>query len=306
MQRFQGITPGCINQTKGGEMKKHVHYGHPIQTRVSASLWTAILERCNRTGETVDHIIQSALATELDIKHHTLFQVSTSSALVQGVYAGCMQVGEIKKHGNFGLGTFDLLDGEGIMLDGEVWQAKSDGSLALVDDNQLAPFWVTTNFAPEISQVLESVISWDNLCEQIDCFRKSQNVFIAIKITGVFAHLKYRVACQTAHGTDLVTATSRQALFERDNCSGTLVGFWTPSYAKTFNVPGYHLHLLSDDRHYGGHVLDIRGSNLKLQFTCETEMKIALTETASFLAADLNIDPTEALTIAEGSRIKPS
>ena len=36
-----------------------------------------------------------------------------------------MTVAEIKKHGNFGLGTFDSLDGEGIMLDGEVWHAKA-------------------------------------------------------------------------------------------------------------------------------------------------------------------------------------
>ena len=43
--------------------------------------------------------------------------MSTCGALVQGDYQGCVTVGELLKHGDFGLGTFDGLDGEGIMLD---------------------------------------------------------------------------------------------------------------------------------------------------------------------------------------------
>lgn len=285
-------------------MKKHHHYGHVVQTQLSSALWHALTERSQRTGETINHIIQTALAIELDIAHHTLFQVSTSTALVQGVYAGCMTVKEIKQHGNFGLGTFDALDGEGIMLDGQVWQAKSDGSLAKPEDDTLAPFWVTTNFAPELTVELKSVESWEDLCEQIDHIRSSQNIFSSIKVTGVFKHIQYRVACRTEHGTDLVTATSNQAVFEHDNCRGTLIGFWTPEYAKTLNVPGYHLHLLSDDHRYGGHILGVSGTNLQLQLTRETDFKVALPESAAFLEADLTMDPSEALAKAEGAQSK--
>ncbi len=282
--------------------KKHHNYGHIIQSRISSSLWQAILERCKRTGETPDHVIEAALAEELDIKHHTLFQVSTSTALVQGIYNGCMTVGEIKKHGNFGLGTFDELDGEGIMLNGEVWHATSDGSVYLASDDSLAPFWATTTFVPSVTTTIKEVINWEDLCEQIDKLRPSSNVFTSICITGTFKHVQYRVACKSEHGVDLVSATNSQAEFEVTNCKGTLIGFWSPSYAKTLNIPGYHLHLLSDDKKHGGHILDISATDIQVSLAEETNFKIALPESTEFLQADLTIDPKEALAKAEGAK----
>ncbi len=280
------------------------HWGKSLGLSISQAMWQALLQRSQRTGESVNHIIQVALAAELDLEHNTIFQVSTATALVQGVYQGCVTVGEIKKHGTLGLGTFDELDGEGIMLDGEVWQAKSDGSLALAPDNATAPFWVSTNFSAQKIVQLTSVSSWGDLCQQIAQQRghgASANVFVACQIKGRFAYIKYRVACKTASGTDLVSATSNQAVFIKEHCSGTLVGFWTPLYAKTLNVPGYHLHFISDDRQHGGHVLEIAASNLTLQLNEETNFKLALPESAVFLAADLSIDPSSALAKAEGS-----
>ena len=283
-------------------MKKHSHYGHLVQSRISTALWQALIQRCQRTGEAPSHVIEAALAAELDIQHHTLFQVSTSTALVQGIYNGCMTVAEIKKHGDFGLGTFDELDGEGIMLDGQVWQAKSDGSLSLASDNELTPFWAVTNFVAKSSFELTQVLDWDDLCHQLDNLRKSQNVFVSIRISGIFEKIQYRVACKSAHGTDLVTATNNQAVFDLNNCEGTLVGFWTPAYAKTLNVPGYHLHLLSSDHCYGGHVLGLVAKTLKIEMAEEIDLKIALPESAEFLQADLSIDPSAALAKAEGAK----
>jgi acetolactate decarboxylase len=41
--------------------------------------------RSRQTGEPVAHIVMSSLADTLEIDHSTLFQVSTSTALVEGV-----------------------------------------------------------------------------------------------------------------------------------------------------------------------------------------------------------------------------
>ena len=62
------------------------------------------------------------------------------------------------------------------------------------------------------------------------------------------------------------------------------MGFWTPEYARTLNVPGYHLHLLSDDRKFGGHVLGLSATNLELMLAEESDFKIALPESAEFFA----------------------
>src|SRR5262245_17235824 len=67
---------------------------------------------------------------------HEIFQNSTINALLEGVYDGSMTYGELRRHGDFGLGTFNSLDGEMIAVDGEFFQIKSDGVAYPVSDDQ--------------------------------------------------------------------------------------------------------------------------------------------------------------------------
>lgn len=281
--------------------KANIPGSHAVHMSLSDSLYNALKKRCADTGETFDHVVQDALAKSLGVEHHTLFQVSTSTALVQGVYQGCVTVGNIKAHGDFGLGTFDALNGEGLMLDGHVFQALGDGSVIEPPESSSAPFWVSAEFKADRTLSLESVSSWEDLCAQIDNVRNSQNLFAAIRLDAVFEMIHYRVACKSAPGTDLVTATSHQAEFTLNNVAGTLMGFWSPAYARTFNIPGYHLHLLSSDHKHGGHVLGIKAKNLKLQVMDANNIVMALPETPQFLKADLTGDPSAALSKAEGA-----
>jgi acetolactate decarboxylase len=283
-------------------MKHHKRpTGHSVHSHLSDSLYAALKRHCQHTGETIDHVIQRALANVLDVEHHTLYQVSTATALVQGVYQGCVTVGDLKNHGDFGLGTYDALDGEGLMLDGRIWQALSDGRVVEPPDSATAPFWVCTEFEADRTVTLSSVNSWDHLLSQLDALRTSENLFVAFRIDGVFDTIHYRVACKTEHGVDLVTATSHQAEFSFKNCQGTLMGFWSPSYARTFNIPGYHLHLLSADHQHGGHVLGIEAQDLTVQVMTVQNVVMALPESPAFLEADLSGDPSAALSKAEGA-----
>lgn len=273
-----------------------------LSVNLPQSLVTALQAHCERTAESIDHTVQRALAQALGVEHHTIYQVSTSTALVQGVYQGCVTVADIKTHGNFGLGTYDSLNGEGLMLDGEVWQALSDGSVVKPDDSATAPFWACTTFEADKTETLSAVASWEDLLSQLDTMRGSQNLFVAFRIDGQFDEIHYRVACKANPGEDLVTATSHQAEFTLNDCDGTLMGFWSPAYAKTLNVPGYHLHLLSHDHQRGGHVLGIKARNLRVQVMNVNNVVIALPESPDFLKADLSADPTAALSKAEGAK----
>lgn len=272
----------------------------PITVNISDSLSRAVRTRAAQTGESLDHIVQEALARALAVPQHTLFQVSTSAALVQGVYQGCVTVGTVRQHGDFGLGTFDALDGEGLMLDGRVYHALGDGTVSLAPDDASAPFWVSARFVADRRATLARVDGWDDLCRQVDALRNSPNLFTAVRVDGTFDTVHYRVACKAAPGTDLVTATSHQAEFTRTAIQGSLMGFWSPAYARTFNIPGYHLHFLSADRASGGHVLAVSGRNLKLQVMDANQLVMALPETTEFLKADLAGDPSAALAKAEG------
>ncbi|HTX43839.1 MAG TPA: acetolactate decarboxylase, partial [Methanocella sp.] len=58
-----------------------------------------------------------------------LYQVSALDLLASGAYDGIAPSGDLKRHGDFGLGTFDGLNGEMIVLDGSIYQVTSDGAV---------------------------------------------------------------------------------------------------------------------------------------------------------------------------------
>src|SRR5215217_4919413 len=128
----------------------------------------ALNSRSRQTGEPVAHIVMSSLADTLEVNHSTLFQVSTSTALVEGVYGGVVTIGELKQHGSFGFGTFDGLDGEMLGLDGHFYQVLGDGTVREARDDAKAPFAVVTEFRAERELVLDHVESFDDLSAQLD------------------------------------------------------------------------------------------------------------------------------------------
>ena len=56
---------------------------------------------------------------------------------------------------------------------------------------------------------------------------------------------------------------------------------------------------LSEDRLEGGHILDLKATNVTAQLHLDNNVHLALPETPSFLRADLSGDPAEALAKAE-------
>ena len=276
----------------------------PLACRIPGGVLDALRQRIARSGETLDQAVTACLAEALDVEQHSIFQVSTSGALVQGVYQAATTIGDVRRHGDLGLGTFVELDGEGILLDGVAYRAGSDGTVAEVPDATPAPFWVATKFRADVSETLQDIQSWADLCTRLDALRSSQNLLAALRLDGEFDFIKVRVACKADTGTSLVEATSHQAEFEFEKIPGTLVGFFTPAYARTINVPGYHLHLLSADRLHGGHVLELRAKSLRAQIHTTNDLHIVLPETAAFLKADLTGDPAAALAQAEGAHAK--
>ena len=272
-----------------------------LSCEISQSLMNALQTRMRTTGEPIDHIVMRALADHLEVQHATLFQVSTSGALVEGISQGVVTVGELKRHGDLGLGTFADLDGEMVVVDGHFWRVPGAGAIREASDSDLAPFAVVTSFSPERSLELASVVSIDDLIRQLDRLRTSNNLFFAVRLDGRFSHLHARAVCKQA-GAKLVDAAATQAEFELHEIVGTIVGFWTPAYAKTVNIAGWHLHFLSEDRSGGGHLLDVAGSALKAQVQHLDDFRMAIPETPEFLKADLTQDPSKALDKAERSQ----
>src|SRR5215469_8003976 len=130
---------------------------------ISRGLWRALMDHTERTREPLAHIVSKALAEYLQVAHHTLYQVSTATALVEGIYQGAVRVGTLREHGDLGLGTFENLDGEMVVVDGHFFQVRSDGSVRECDDEVLSPFAVITRFVPEAEVTLEQCPNFTHL-----------------------------------------------------------------------------------------------------------------------------------------------
>ena len=152
-----------------------------LSCEISRSLINALQARVRATGEPLDHLVMLALADYLEVPHATLFQVSTSGALVEGISQGVVTVGELKRHGDLGLGTYADLDGEMVVVDGRFWRVPGVGAIREAADSDLAPFAVVTSFRPERSIELASVASIDDLLGQLDRLRNSNNLFFAAR-----------------------------------------------------------------------------------------------------------------------------
>jgi acetolactate decarboxylase len=272
---------------------------HELRSRIPAGLWRALQQRSRETGEPVRHLVAAALAELLDIEHQTIFQVSTVGALVEGVYEGAVRVGTLREHGDFGIGTFEGLDGELVALDGAFFRIRDDGALHEVADDELTPYAMITHFNPSPPVSLPVCNSFDALGAALDELRDSSNHFFAFRVDGTFPSMHVRAACKVPEGTPLVEATKLQSEWELQDVHGTLVGFWSPGYAAHFDVAGYHFHVVDADRRRGGHLLACSTGALSVGVERLDQLVVALPETGDFLRADLEHDPSAALDVAE-------
>ncbi len=239
------------------------------------------LTGCNRSGPMPDY----------------LFQTSTIDALLAGVYDGEMTIGQLLTHGDFGIGTFDALDGEMVVLDGNCYQIRSDGHVYRPDSGVKTPFAAVCTFMPEAHIVIREGTTLDGLKNLLDLVDANQNIFYAIRIDGTFRSMKTRsVPRQKTPYPPLAQVTARQPEFEMSDVSGTLLGFRCPPFVSGLNVPGYHLHFISDDRMQGGHVLEFEFESGKGRIDAMDKFFLDLPEeTEEFAATDLSEDRTSDL-----------
>jgi acetolactate decarboxylase len=192
-------------------------------------------------------------------KPDTVSQVSTIDALLAGVYDGELTLEQLVEMGDTGIGTFDSLDGEMVVLDGKVYQVKSDGKVYTPPMQTTTPFASVVAFSPERCLLSTGDINFNELQKILDEKAPRKNLFYAFKITGRFEFMKTRsVPRQKKPFPPLAEVVKNQPVFEMENVAGIVVGFRCPPFVKGINVPGYHLHFISDDRKRGGHILDFK------------------------------------------------
>lgn len=188
-----------------------------------------------------------------------LFQYNTLSALMAGLYGGTLTIGELLEHGDLGIGTLDSIDGELIVLDGKAYQAKgSEGKAEVVElsHDVKVPYAAVVPHRAEVIFKQRFEMTDKELEERIESYYDGVNLFRSIKIKGTFAKMHVRMIPKSTPHTKFADVATHQPEYTREFISGTIVGIWTPQMFHGVSVAGYHLHFISDDNTFGGHVMD--------------------------------------------------
>lgn len=241
---------------------------------------------------------QAQVCSDKDV----LYQYGTIGALMAGNYDSELMLRDLRKHGDFGIGTFSALDGEMLLVGGDFYQVKSDGKIYRPQLDTKSPFATVTRFQNDLAFEVDSELSFQDV-QQLISKKIISNYPYAIRIEGEFSYVKTRsVPAQVKPYPPLTEVAKTQPVFEMKNQKGILVGYVLPTYLKDINVPGFHLHYLSADHKSGGHVLDFMSKKLVVSLDKSPQLFLDLPENSDFEKYGLQSDLNEQVKVVEGAK----
>ena len=210
-----------------------------------------------------------------------MYQVSTLQALALGYSRAVVSAGELLQKGDTGLGTFENVDGEMIVMEGQCYRADQDGQVSVVDPKTGVPFAAVARLYGEHRFELNAMPNIDSvraeLTERIEG-RFGLNSMHVVRIDGEFEKVDARSESpyRSHHVTLKEILGKTQKAFVFENIRGSLVGVYFPDFMDGINMPGWHLHFLSEDRTKGGHVFDVsvREGTAMVDKICSMELDL--------------------------------
>lgn len=193
-------------------------------------------------------------------------QIGTYNSLTSPNYTGLVPVKSFINDQTLGIGTFDHLDGELVMVGGVAYRVGTDGTPRPITSTATTPFFEAINFAPDWSGPVAPGTTCANLLNAVNALAQTDRGIVAVRVRGTFSDLVTRsVAAQTTPYPPLADAVAKQAVFQLGSRKAVLVGFRTGADFAGIGAPGLHLHGITADRTAGGHVLScVTGNDVQL------------------------------------------
>lgn len=228
----------------------------------------------------------------------TMYQVSTLQALAMGYSRAVVTVDEFLGHGDIGLGTYEDVDGEMILLDGCCFRALEDGMVVRAEADAGIPFAVNTVFRTVEGLPVRDIGDIEALKRFLDLRIEEDfglNSMHVARVDGSFDKVCARSesAYRSQHVSLKTILQETQKDFVFDDIRGTLVCVYFPDYMDGINAPGWHLHFLSDDRTRGGHVFDLKMREGTAMINKITRIEIELPSTPAFDTYSLKNAPQD-------------
>ena len=228
-----------------------------------------------------------------DHTHNQLYQYATIDALLDGVFEGERTFSELKAKGDFGIGTFNALDGELFINEGKIYRIRHDGKAYPVPDTAKSPLAVLTFFRPDTVFEIKpaGAFTYGELQERL-ARKLNKNSAYAIRMSGDFISIHTRAPAPAAkpYPSLLEHLKHHQHTFSFDNVQGTLVGFYVPAFLKRVNVSGPHFHFLTSDHREGGHLFDFTARALTVEISRMRSITVDMPATAEFMQANLDVN----------------
>jgi acetolactate decarboxylase len=259
---------------------------NPIKNFIYIFLVFILLIGCKENEQKTDAHKEPIKKTDSDVFYH----YSIWEAFVNKIYDGTLTASELKEKGNIGLGSYNALDGELIMLDGVLYEALGDGTVIIVDDSTKIAYANAAFYKEDKSFNFGFTPDYENLRKQLNQQMGSKNFFYAFKIHGTFSQLKLGgVPKQEKPYTEgLDVLIPNRPVFDKENITGTMVGFYCPDFIGKINVAGFHLHFVSDDKKSAGHVMEFKNaSDLTGGFRKISKYQFDLPETPEYESVNL-------------------
>ena len=191
----------------------------------------------------------------------SIAQIALLQSLAQGYFGGTVTVKDLRAMGDVGIGTFEGLNGEMIVLDGTVYQALGDGRVIVSPDKTIIPYATVTFFDSDIPVELKNIRNKAEFEKALNdaVQRHGVNSFYMVKLPAEFSSVLFRseYGSKEPYPTLVEALKGKQTEFTEKNIKGTLVGLYCPSYMGELNSVGWHFHFISEDKKKGGHILEL-------------------------------------------------
>lgn len=248
-----------------------------------------LLQVAKKSGRSLSQLTEKALVHYLEDEGgiNSVYLSAPVNAMLKGLYEENATLGDLKKHGDFGLGTFNNLDGEMVMLDGVIYRLHADGKTYPVDDHVQTPFACVTFYRPSVVEEIEGHLDFSAFNAILNRLLPSDNMLYAIRVDGLFRQVKVWSVARHDNYEPLVEDEENRPVFEYENVSGVLAGFYTPKFIRALNFPGFHLHFLTSGRECGGHLQECQTEGVRIGIQFIHRLKLDLPITLDYLTANL-------------------
>jgi acetolactate decarboxylase len=246
----------------------------------------------------------AAFAQKKTSQAGTLFSAGYAAGFIGGLYDAFYPYSKLKQHGDFGLGAPAKLDGELIMLNGQLYKTQATGKTVPLGDTDKTPYALVCFFHPQKVYKPGKAMNKAALYHYLDSVLTNQNGIYAIHISGTFGYIKTRAfpPVEQKPYLPLAAMLDRQHFFEFHDVKGDLAGYRSPAFLEGQLISGYHFHFLADTKDHGGHIIDVVANDVVIEIDELTGYSIDLPQTADFNNFDFKKDRKEEIKSVENGK----